>query len=143
MKQVVEGVKLDQKYENVIMNKDEYNKFFNLSHINIIPKKDITLEEMRESEKKQLVSDYGSKNTSSLFMFKNRMAKLKGKRKRVSVTVDFKINTNNYHNDEIDDDYDEQRIKYRKFNDEYGVSNIKVKRQTRRGYFKEKNSVLL
>lgn len=61
-------------------------------------------------------------------MFKNRMAKLKGKRKRVSVTVDFKINTNNYHNDEINDDYDEQRIKYRKFNDEYGVSNIKVKR---------------
>lgn len=142
MKQVVEGVKLDQKYENVIMNKDEYNKFFNLSQINIIPKKDTTLKEMRESEKK-LVSDYGSKNTSFLFMFKNRMAKLKGKRKRVSVTVDFKINTDNYHNDEIDDDYDEQRIKYRKFNDEYGVSNIKVKRQTRRGYFKEKNSVLL
>jgi len=54
-----------------------------------------------------------------------------------------KINTNNYHNDEIDDDYDEQRIKYRKFNDEYGVSNIKIKRQTRRGHFKEKNSVLL
>lgn len=112
---------------------------FDLKRINIIPKKNVSLNEMKDSEK-LLTKKYETKYRSFLEMFEKRLGQLKGKKKRISVTVDVSMNTNN----EIDDDeHIERPQKYKKFNDEYGVSYKKVKMQTRDGFIKEENMDLL
>lgn len=103
MNQVMEGIKLDKKYEKLF--EDKYKDVFNLNFINLIPMKKVSLFDMKNSEK-LLTQKYETKYRSFVDMFENRIMKLKGKRKRISVTIDVKIRSGNR-----EADYDEQNKK--------------------------------
>lgn len=63
----MEGIKLDQKYEKLF--EDDYKKLYNLNFINIIPMKNVSLYDMRESEK-SLVSKFETKTDHLLICSK-------------------------------------------------------------------------
>lgn len=63
---------------------------FSLENINIILVTNVSLFDTRDSEKK-LLSKVSTKNRSFIEMFQNRLDKIKGKRKRISVKINVRI----------------------------------------------------
>lgn len=62
---------------------------FTLENINILVT-NVSLFDTRDSEKK-LLSKVSTKNRSFIEMFQNRLDKIKGKRKRISVKINVRI----------------------------------------------------
>ena len=89
---------------------------------NYIPMKKMSLYDMMVDER-SLAPKIATKNKSFVEMFEDRIQKLKGKRKCISVTIDVKIRA-----EKRDADYEEQN-KNKDFTDEYNISNKKVIRQ--------------